>query len=426
MKIIKFPAPDTWGVLTARPVLTSEALESSVISIMSIVNELGDRALINLTDKFDGITLKKIYHPVPKTIKGLSADLKRAINTAFENISTFHQDQMDSGKAVETMPGVNCWRKSLPIEKVGLYVPGGSAPLFSTMLMLGIPAQLAGCRQMVVCTPPQKDGTIHPALMYIAHLLQIEGIYAVGGAQAVAAMAFGTETVPSVYKIFGPGNQYVTEAKRQVAASGLAIDFPAGPSEVAILGDATAQPQFIAADLLSQAEHGADSQVVFATDSEPLIQEVLKDMEHQLISLPRRETAQQALSQSKMVLFKNLDEAMDFINNYAPEHFIINTAEPLKWADKVINAGSVFLGPYTPESVGDYASGTNHTLPTNGNARMYAGVSLDSFVKKVTFQQLTPEGLNIIGPAVELMAKAEGLEAHRRSVSIRREYLNRQ
>ncbi|MDH3711525.1 MAG: histidinol dehydrogenase [Cyclobacteriaceae bacterium] len=426
MKLIKYPAPDTWEVLTARPVLTSEALESSVINIMNLIRELGDQALINLTNKFDGITLKKIYHPVPKTIKGLSANLKRAINTAFENISTFHQDQMDSGNVVETMPGVNCWRKSLPIEKVGLYVPGGSAPLFSTMLMLGIPAQLAGCRQMVVCTPPQKDGTIHPALMYIAQLLQIEGIYAVGGAQAVAAMAFGTETVPSVYKIFGPGNQYVTEAKRQVAASGLAIDFPAGPSEVAILGDATAQPKFIAADLLSQAEHGADSQVMFATDSEPLIQEVLKDLEHQLISLPRREIAQQALNQSKMLLFKNLDEAMDFINNYAPEHFIINTAEPLKWADKVINAGSVFLGPYTPESVGDYASGTNHTLPTDGNARMYAGVSLDSFVKKVTFQQLTPEGLNNIGPAVELMAKAEGLEAHRRSVSIRREYLNRQ
>ncbi len=421
MKIINNPARDTWETLTTRPSISSEALVSTVDSIINIVRELGDQALINYTNKLDGVALQQVKYTLPKTVKGMSAELKKAIHIAFDNIHKFHQGQLEAFTKVETMPGVSCWRKALPIEKVGLYVPGGSAPLFSSLLMLGIPARLAGCQEIAVCTPPQQDGTIHPALIYTARLLEIKEIYAVGGAQAIAAMAFGTESVPKVYKIFGPGNQYVTQAKQVVAGQGLAIDFPAGPSEVAILADDSADPRFIAADLLSQAEHGADSQVIFATNSNPLIEEVLECLDSQIESLPRRTIALEALKQSKLVYFNELDEAMAFINHYAPEHLIINVRNPLAWANKVVNAGSVFLGPYTPESVGDYASGTNHTLPTNGNARMYAGVSLDSYMKKITFQQITQEGLENIGPAVEIMAEAEGLEAHRRAVSIRRE-----
>lgn len=422
MKIIKNPPPDTWEALCARPIMSQETLKSSVATIINMVMELGDQALINLTEKYDGVSISKVAYQVPKTVKSISAELKRSINTAFENIQKFHQGQLEAVTKIETMPGVFCWRKALPIEKVGLYIPGGSAPLFSSLLMLGVPARLAGCQDLVVCTPPQRDGSIHPAIIYIAGLLEIPLLYAVGGAQAIAAMAHGTETVPKVYKIFGPGNQYVTLAKQMVAGHGLAIDFPAGPSEVAVLADGLANAEFIAADLLSQAEHGIDSQVIFATDTELQLSAVFEAVEEQLESLPRKEIAREALKQSKMLLFNELDVAMRFINTYAPEHLILNLQNPHHWADKVINAGSVFLGPFAPESAGDYASGTNHTLPTNGNARMYAGVSLDSFTKKITFQYITRKGLENLGPAVEAMAEAEGLEAHKQSVRIRREF----
>ena len=424
MKIIKHPAADTWEVLASRPLMVDHHLEVTVANIINLVKELGDLALKSLTEKYDQVPLQKIVHKIPKSVTGVSADLRRAIQTAYDNITKFHSSQLESFPTIETMPGVSCWRKSLPIEKVGLYIPGGTAPLFSSLLMLAVPARLARCKELVVCTPPREDGKVHPSMIYTAQLLGIDKIYTIGGAQAIAAMAYGTESVPKVYKIFGPGNQFVTAAKQQVCADGLAIDFPAGPSEVAILADSEAQPQFVAADLLSQAEHGTDSQVILATDSEQLLQEVLEKLDQQVSTLPRKEIAQEALKHSKMLLFSDLGEAMKFLNTYAPEHLIINTAEPQIWAEQVVNAGSVFLGAYTPESVGDYASGTNHTLPTNGYSRMYAGVSLDSFIKKVTFQQLTEEGLENLGPHVEIMAEIEGLQAHKQAVSIRRRFIH--
>ena len=419
MQVISNPVRSSWDSLISRPIETEIELEAVVRDIIYDVLDQGDQALIDYTVKLDGVSGLSIAFPIPRHEPTIPDELKKAIQTAYRNIQTFHQSQREETTWIETMPGVKCCRKSTPIESVGLYIPGGSVPLFSTLLMLAIPARLAGCQELVVCTPPQADGSIHPAIIYIAQLLEIEKLYPVGGAQAIAAMAYGTETVPKVYKILGPGNQYVTMAKKLVSTM-VAIDFPAGPSEVAILADDQANPEFIAADLLSQAEHGPDSQVILATDSSELIEKVSASLIDQLKILPRKQIAQEALDQSKFLIFKELNTAMDFLNTYAPEHLILNVENAHQWADKVINAGSVFLGAFTPESAGDYASGTNHTLPTNGNARMYAGVSLDTFLKKITFQEITREGLDSIGDTVEIMAAAEGLEAHKRAVSIRR------
>ena len=422
MQLIENPDPSIWGSLIKRPLKAQATLESAVQEIISEVQINGDQALKNYTSLFDGVRNVQLTYQIEKQTQSLSDELKAAIQTAYANIEKFHKSQQEDTNWVETMPGVSCWRRSTPIERVGLYIPGGTAPLFSSLLMLAIPAKIAKCKNIVVCTPPQPDGTIHPALIYTAQLLGLAQVHAVGGAQAIAAMAYGTESIPKVYKILGPGNQYVTMAK-QLVSTDVAIDFPAGPSEVAILADAHADANFIAADLLSQAEHGADSQVMLATNSVRILEEVKIALEQQLADLPRRDVATQALSQSKLIFFDELDTAMDFLNTYAPEHLLLNVEQSDQWAEKVINAGSVFLGAYSPESAGDYASGTNHTLPTNGNALMYAGVSLDTFVKKITFQKITPVGLEQLGDTVENMASAEGLEAHRRAVSIRRNSL---
>ena len=422
MQLIENPDPSIWGSLIKRPLKAQATLESAVKQIIAEVQKNGDQALKNYTSLFDGVRNVQLTYQIEKQEQPLSDALKAAIQTAYANIEKFHKSQQEPTDWVETMPGVSCCRRSTPIERVGLYIPGGTAPLFSSLLMLAIPAIIANCKSIVVCTPPQPDGTIHPALIYTAQLLGLAKVHAVGGAQAIAAMAYGTESIAKVYKILGPGNQYVTMAK-QLVSKDVAIDFPAGPSEVAILADAHADANFIAADLLSQAEHGADSQVVLATNSARILEEVKEALEQQLADLPRRDVARQALSQSKLVLFDNLNTAMEFLNTYAPEHLLLNVEQPDQWAEKVINAGSVFMGAYSPESAGDYASGTNHTLPTNGNALMYAGVSLDTFVKKITFQKITAAGLEQLGDAVENMASAEGLEAHRRAVSIRRKSL---
>ena len=345
--------------------------------------------------------------------------LKAAIRLAKQNIETFHSSQRFVGKKVETMPGVTCWQKAVGIEKVGLYVPGGTAPLFSTVLMLAVPAQIAGCREIVLCTPPDQTGGVHPAILFAAQLAGVSRIYKVGGAQAIAAMAYGTESIPRVYKIFGPGNQYVTAAKQLVSLHGVAIDMPAGPSEVVVLADETAQPSFVAADLLSQAEHGVDSQVLLVTPSQRLQQAVKEEVEKQLAVLPRREIAACALANSRLIQVRNLDEAVRLVNAYAPEHLIIETAHYREVAEQITHAGSVFLGSLTPESAGDYASGTNHTLPTNGYARAYSGVSLDSFIRKITFQEIQAEGIQAIGPAIEEMAASEQLEAHKNAVTVR-------
>ncbi|GJM28550.1 MAG: histidinol dehydrogenase [Cyclobacteriaceae bacterium] len=421
MQLIQNPPVNVWGQMTERPLQTQDKLESTVREIIETVRKGGDAALEMYTEKFDGVSGLPLRIDVPQQEADISDALKLSIRTAYQNIKTFHESQVEPSVWVETMPGVRCCRRSTPIEKVGLYIPGGSAPLFSTLLMLAIPAKLAGCKQIVVCTPAQSDGSIHPAIIYCAQLLDIACIYPVGGAQAIAAMAYGTVSVPKVFKILGPGNQYVTMAKQLVSME-VAIDFPAGPSEVAILADNQANPDFIAADLLSQAEHGADSQVLLVTDAMELIQKVKLSLDKQLKALPRKEIASQALEQSKMVVFEDLDTGMEFLNTYAPEHLILNVERPEQWIVRVSNAGSVFLGAFTPESAGDYASGTNHTLPTNGNARMFAGVSLDTFVKKITYQEITADGIENLGDTIEVMARAEGLEAHGRAVSIRREY----
>jgi histidinol dehydrogenase len=345
--------------------------------------------------------------------------LKAAIRQAYQNISSFHFAQWEQVQKVQTMPGVTCWRKSIPIGRVGLYIPGGTAPLFSTVLMLGIPAQLAGCQQVTLCTPAQKDGSVHPAILFAAQLCGIQQIFKVGGAQAIGAMAYGTETISKVWKIFGPGNPWVTTAKQLVSLDGIAIDLPAGPSEVCVVADASAHPEFVAADLLSQAEHGSDSQVMLISDNEALISAVERALEIQLKTLPRLDFAQKSLSNSMAILVNDLEEAMVWANAYAPEHLILAVEHPEHWADRVTDAGSVFLGHFTPESAGDYASGTNHTLPTSGYARAYSGVSLDSFLKKVTFQQISAEGLGALAPSIVAMANAEGLEAHANAVKIR-------
>ncbi|MFN4146750.1 MAG: histidinol dehydrogenase [Runella sp.] len=417
MKIIAYPPKSEWPILLSRPTQSMANIEKNVAPILDKVRQEGDAALREFALKFDKIELKEIAIP-QKTIEAaellLSEDLKAAIQQAYTNIRAFHQIQHQPAQKVETMPGVTCWRRSVPIEKVGLYIPGGSAPLFSTVLMLGVPAQLAGCREIVLCTP-----SAHPAILYAAKLVGVTQIFRVGGAQAIAAMAYGTESIPKVYKIFGPGNQYVTAAKMLLAKEGMAIDMPAGPSEVAIYADKTAIPAFVAADLLSQAEHGEDSQVLLVSTDKKLLASINLALMTQLESLPRKEIARKAIENSKAILVENDSEAIDLLNEYAAEHLILSVKNAEAISEKIINAGSIFLGNYTPESCGDYASGTNHTLPTNGHARAYSGVSLDSFVKKITIQHINEEGIRNIGKTVETMAEAENLHAHQRAVSLR-------
>jgi histidinol dehydrogenase len=419
MNIIPFPDRAEWPALLARPVQSTQQIEAAVAPILAQVRTGGDAALLELAKKFDKIDLTASQLVVgadelDAAEAQLSPELKAAIRQAYQNIRLFHERQKQAVEKIETMPGVTCWRKSVGIEKVGLYIPGGTAPLFSTVLMLGVPAQLAGCREVVLCTPSNN-----PAIYFAARLVGVTSVFRIGGAQAIAAMAYGTESVPQVYKLFGPGNQYVTAAKMLVAKEGIAIDMPAGPSEVAVYADDSAIPAFVAADLLSQAEHGADSQVLLVSTSKKLLNCVNLTLSTQLGRLPRSSMAEKALGNSKMILVDSQQDAIDLLNAYAAEHLILSVENAETVADKIINAGSIFLGNYTPESAGDYASGTNHTLPTNGFARSYSGVSLDSFVKKITVQHITPEGLQRLGPVVEAMAEAESLEAHKRAVSIR-------
>jgi histidinol dehydrogenase len=422
MKTIEYPQRSEWAEILKRPVLDHSGLELKLLSILNEVRNSGDEALIDFTKKFDGVDLTSILvrkDEIEEAKKSIDPELKKAIEVASANVHKFHSAQKEEIKYIETMPGVVCWRKSVPITKVGFYIPGGTAPLFSTIIMLAVPAKIAGCQEIVLCTPPGKDGRVNDAILYTADLLGITKIVKAGGAQAIAAMAYGTVSVPKVYKIFGPGNQYVTAAKQMVSREGVAIDMPAGPSEVAVIADSSANPSFVAADLLSQAEHGIDSQVILVTDSKEVIDNVKAEVDSQLSMLSRKEVALKALNNSFCILVKNLEEAIDLINDYAPEHLILQVENADKLAEKVINAGSVFIGHYTPEAAGDYASGTNHTLPTNGYARAYSGVSLDSFIKKITFQQISQEGIQSIGPVIEKMAEAEGLNAHRNAVSLR-------
>lgn len=417
MQVIQYPSESEISAIIRRPVLGWEEIESRVYPVLEEVRTGGDYALKKFALEFDNILMDDFAVPAEELEESagrLDNELRAAIDQAFENIYRFHQAQVRVEEPVETMPGVLCWRRSVGIEKVGIYIPGGTAPLFSTVLMLGIPAMIAGCREVILCSPAN-----HPAIYYCALKCGITSVYRVGGAQAIAAMAYGTETIPQVYKIFGPGNQYVTAAKQLVSRSGVAIDMPAGPSEVAVLADHTARPDFVASDLLSQAEHGVDSQVILVSTSGTLIEEVLSELERQLGALPRKDMAREALKNSKAVLVNNTDEAMAILNRYAPEHLILAVEDPGAVSEMVINAGSVFLGHYTPESCGDYASGTNHTLPTNGFARTYSGVSVDSFVKKITYQQISKEGLQNIGSTVMRMAEAEQLLAHSRAVGVR-------
>ncbi len=424
MEIIDIQAavtPPAGGWLR-RPVIDNRRLEETVSAIIAEVRKGGDAAVRKYTLQFDGSAPEVLEFGREEIAAGaglVDEELKAAIRMAAEHIYAFHRSQQRREEAVETMPGVRCWRKPVAIEKVGLYIPGGTAPLFSTLLMLAIPARLAGCREIVLCSPPDVQGRLHPAILYAAELVGVTRIFRVGGVQAIAAMAYGTETIPAVYKLFGPGNQYVTCAKMLVQREGIAIDMPAGPSEVAVYADETADPAFVAADLLSQAEHGVDSQVVLVSTSAAVVAPVLAEVERQVATLPRAVIARKALENSRAFIVRDERQAMDLLNDYAPEHLILACREPMSMADNVINAGSVFLGHYSPESVGDYASGTNHVLPTNGHARAYSGVSLDSFVKKITFQELTREGLHGIGDTVRLMAAAEGLEAHARAVGVR-------
>lgn len=416
------PERGDWPSLMRRPAMNTASLETVVDSILQAVKEEGDVAVKRYTQQFDQAEITVLAVSEAEFLaaeQALEEDLKAAIRLAKDNIERFHSRQHDTVEVIETMPGVRCWRKSVPIEKVGLYIPGGTAPLFSTVLMLGLPAALAGCNEVVLCSPPRADGSIHPAILFAARLVGIHSVFKTGGVQAIGAMAYGTESIPAVYKIFGPGNQYVTCAKQLVQRRGVSIDMPAGPSEVLVCIDHTANPEFVAADLLSQAEHGADSQVVLVAFEEFQVLRVMAAIEQQLESLPRRDIAQAAMANSVAVVLKTRLDATDFINAYAPEHLILSVEDAAAFSAGIVNAGSVFLGHYTPESAGDYASGTNHTLPTNGFARTYSGISLDSFVKKITFQEITREGLELLGPAVMCMATAEDLVGHSRAVEVR-------
>ena len=422
MKIVNNPLQQQWPSLCQRPQMELDFLESSVKNILARVKKSGDQALKEITAQFDKVILSELEltpQEIEEAVTRVPENLKEAIRIASRNIEKFHIAQRKEVTQIETMPGVLCWRKGVAIEKVGIYIPGGSAPLFSTVLMLGIPAQLAGCKEIIMCSPPNKDGQLNAAIIFAAQLVGIKRIFKLGGAQAIAAMAYGTATLPSVNKIFGPGNQYVTKAKQIVNQEGIAIDMPAGPSEVMVIADVNANPSFVAADLLSQAEHGADSQVVVVTTNEEFVKKVVVEIEKQIEKLPRKTIAKEALLNSVAVIFESTDDIISFANQYAPEHLIINTSDCDAIADKITNAGSIFLGPYSPESVGDYASGTNHTLPTNGFAKSYSGVSLDSFMKYITFQKLTKDGINLVGPVVEIMAEAEQLSGHAEAVRVR-------
>jgi histidinol dehydrogenase len=422
MNIIKNPKRELWNSLLARPTIDFESLMNSVGDILKNVKEKGDVAVKEYSLKFDKVKLDDLAVSDVEIACAkfeVDEDLKKAIDVARKNIEQFHAAQMHGIISCETTPGVKCWQKAVAIERVGLYIPGGTAPLLSTVLMLGIPATLAGCREIVLCTPPDKNGKIHSTILYAAKLLGIKKIFKIGGAQAIAAMAYGTESVPKVYKIFGPGNQYVQAAKMKVSLENVAIDMPAGPSELAVIADDSSIPAFVASDLLSQAEHGIDSQVLLVTKSISLIEKVKAEIEVQLKALPRKDIARKALDNSKIILMENDDEIVDLINSYAPEHLIVVTENYMVIAERIFNVGSVFLGNFTPESAGDYASGTNHTLPTNGTAKAYSGVNLNSFMKKITYQEISKYGLFNIGPSVEKLAVAEELEAHQNSVRIR-------
>ncbi len=424
MKVLKYPLQSEYSKIIARPTTSFELVEEKVIPILNLVRKNGDSAILEFSHKFDGHNLNSLSvteSEITEAALLVTEDLKKAIQVAIDNVYAFHFSQKEEIKYIETMPGVTCWRKSIPIQKVGLYIPGGTAPLFSTVIMLGVPAILAGCEEIVLCTPANKEGKINPVILYVANLLGIKSIFKAGGAQAIAGMAFGTESLPKVYKIFGPGNQYVTVAKQIVTKYGVAIDMPAGPSELMVIADHSSNPVFVAADLLSQTEHGIDSQVILVSLDEQITNKIKSEVERQLVLLSRSAIANKALENSKIILVKTNQEIILLINEYAPEHLILAVSDPEVFTDKIINAGSVFLGHFTPESAGDYASGTNHTLPTNGYSKAYSGVSLDSFIKKVTFQKITEEGIKNIGPTVEIMAENEFLDAHKNAVTVRLE-----
>ena len=422
MKTIILPEKENWNELCRRPEIPRNDLTDVVIGILKSVKSEADEAIYSYSEKFDRIPpgdLKVSSDEIRKSVEQIPQELKNAINIAKKNIENFHSAQLITEPVIETFKGVRCWRKSVAIEKVGLYIPGGSAPLFSTLLMLGIPAKIAGCKEIIICTPPGKDRNISPLILYTAQLIGISEIFKVGGAQAIAAMAYGTQSIPKVFKIFGPGNQYVTKAKELVQQDGIAIDMPAGPSEVLVISDKKANPEFIAADLLSQAEHGPDSQVIMLTDNQELLDRVKSEVNKQVEYLPRKDIALKALENSKLIMLQTINSCVDFSNLYAPEHLIINVADANSVANNIKNAGSVFLGVFSCESAGDYASGTNHTLPTNGFARNYSGVSVDSFLKKITFQEISSEGIKNLGPVIEIMAEAESLLGHKNAVSVR-------
>ena len=427
MQKILYPQPNEWPLLTERPHIDTTQLTETVLAVLNDIRRDGDDAVRRYEEKFDHVVLDQLLvseEEMQEAEQLVSAELKEALVLAHRNIAKFHEAQRFEAIEVETAPGVRCWQKSMPIEKVGLYIPGGTAPLFSTVLMLATPAKIAGCKDIVLCSPPNREGKLHPAILVAARIAGVSRIYKIGGVQAIGAMAYGTESVPKVYKIFGPGNQYVMAAKQQVSLHDAAIDMPAGPSEVCVIADDSSNAEFVAADLLSQAEHGIDSQVLLITTSEEKMLEVEKQISLQLNDLPRKEIAEATLVNSKMVLVNNTDEAIALSNCYAPEHLIICTRDYERLATMVTHAGSVFLGPYACESAGDYASGTNHTLPTHGYATAYSGVCLDSFCRKVTFQHLSPEGIQSIGPAVETMADNEQLHAHCHAMTVRRKFLN--
>lgn len=422
MQVIKYPERSEWASILKRPTIDIASLHSKVGDILDDIKKRGDQAVFEYGEKFDGVSLDSLAvteDEINQSEHQISAELKNAIEVAKTNISTFHAAQKHETKKVETMPGVTCWQKAVAIEKVGLYVPGGTAPLFSTVLMLAVPAKIAGAKEIVLCTPPDKEGKVNPAILYAAKVAGVSKIFKIGGTQAIGAMAYGTESVPKVYKIFGPGNQYVMAAKQLVSLKDVAIDMPAGPSEAEVIADEKSNPRFVAADLLSQAEHGADSQVILMTTSESFISDVLFEIEQQLYALPRRELAEKALSHSRLILLRDEDEIVEMTNEYAPEHLLIETRNYHQLAERITNAGSIFLGNYTPESAGDYASGTNHTLPTNGYAKAYSGVNLDSFVKKITFQEITQGGIQNLGETIEVMAENEYLFAHKNAVTLR-------
>lgn len=422
MNIIKYPSRSEWKSILSRPTLNTATLRDTVLQVLSDIREKCDKAVIEYEEKFDKVKLASLEvteEEFAEAEKATDSTLKEAIGKALENIRTFHASQKFEGQKVTTTTGVTCWQKAVAIEKVGLYIPGGTAPLFSTVLMLAAPAKIAGCKEIVLCSPPNREGKINPAILYAAKAAGVSRIFKAGGVQAIGAMAYGTESIPKVYKIFGPGNQYVMAAKQEVSLHDVAIDMPAGPSEVAVLADETANPAYVASDLLSQAEHGIDSQSILITTSEELINAVQEEVEKQLSVLPRKEITEKSLSHSKLILVSSIDEAIEMSNEYAPEHLIIETKDYMHVAERIVNAGSVFLGPYTPESAGDYASGTNHTLPTNGYAKAYSGVNLDSFTRKITFQEITREGIMNIGPTIETMAANEFLDAHKNAVTIR-------